>query len=80
MKNMNPMDNTKNGWENRQTENKTDKAVNAVKKGAERTGERLHEAGQKAGDKIKQGADKASDKINQVVDSAADRFQGKKSY
>ncbi|MDE5624081.1 MAG: hypothetical protein K2I62_05670 [Alistipes sp.] len=88
------MNDTKNNWENRQTEqqfgdkidrstdckNKTEKTVDTVKNGVENAAHRVGDTARKAGDSIKQGAEKAADKIGQAADKATDRLQGKKSY
>lgn len=88
------MNDTKNNWENKQTEklfgdkldqatdckNKTEKTADKVKTGVENAAGRMGDTARKAGENIKQGAEKAADKIGQAVDKTADRLQGKKNY
>ncbi len=86
------MNDTKNSWENRQTEkqfgekldkatdcdtNKTGKGIDTIKNGVQNTAQRIGETGRKVGDSIKQGAEKVADKIDHAVDSTTDRLKGK---
>lgn len=89
------MNDTKNSWENRQTEDllagkidqatdcagKTaEKSADTMKNGVKQTTERIGEMGRKAGEAVRDGAAKAADKVGNAIDSAADRLQNKTTY
>jgi len=81
------MNDTKNSWENRQTEkqfgdklnqatdckNKTEQTADKMKNGVENAADRMGNTARKVGDNIKQGAEKTADKIGQAVDEAETR-------
>ncbi len=75
---------TKNNWENRQTEEllagKIDRSTDCAAKPAEKAVNAVKNGVKQTVDTLRDGAIKATEKVGNAIDTAADRLHNKTNY